>query len=99
MTHSSINLLYHVFYFVTELGDFESFLDYAKSSLQSEIVDNRPNLSDVLDHSYFKKDFLEIVQFLTDLPVKTDAERKDFFETLTEKLHRLPEKLVASKFL
>lgn len=83
--------------FVAEFGDIESFIDYAKNSLQSEKVDNRPNLSEVLDHNYFKKDFLEIVQFLTDLPIKTDAERKDFFESLTEKLFCLPEKLVASR--
>jgi len=79
-----------------EQGESELFLNYAQESLQSKNVESRPSVSEVLNHHYFKNDFLEIVQFLTDLPIKSDAERKIFFESLTEKVFHLPEKLVAS---
>lgn len=78
-------------------SEARSFLDYAKKKLQSETSDIRPSLSDLLAHPFFNKDYLNIVAFLTDLPLKSNRDRKDFFSGLTEKLFSLPEKVVSGQ--
>ena len=75
-----------------------SFHDLSKNLLQAQEQMHRPSLSTILDHSYFKdQEYLKIVEFLTDLPVKLLEEKKDFFTTLSEKLFLLPEKVIASQ--
>ena len=75
-----------------------SFHDLSKNQLQAQEQMHRPSLSAILDHSYFKdQEYLKIVEFLTDLPVKLLEEKKDFFTTLSEKLFLLPEKVIASQ--
>ena len=75
---------------------FSVFLDFAIKKLQSATSDVRPSLKDVLAHSFFQKDYLNIVAFLTDLPLKSSSERKEFFTRLTEKLYVLPEKVAVN---
>ena len=59
---------------------------------------NRPSLSTILDHRYFEdQDYLRIVAFLTDLPLKSFEEKKDFFTSLSERLFLLPEKVISSQ--
>ena len=75
-----------------------SFHDLSKTQLQAQEQMHRPSLSVILDHSYFKdQEYLKIVEFLTDLPVKLLEEKKYFFTTLSEKLFLLPEKVIASQ--
>ena len=75
---------------------FSVFLDFVIKKLQSATSDVRPSLKDVLAHSFFQKDYLNIVAFLTDLPLKSSSERKEFFTRLTEKLYVLPEKVAVN---
>ena len=75
-----------------------SFHELAKKQLQAQEQMHRPTLSSVLDHSYFKdQDYLKIVAFLTDLPLKSFDEKKKFFSSLSERLFLLPEKVIASQ--
>ena len=75
-----------------------SLHDLAKKQLQAQEQMHRPSLSSLLDHSYFKdQDYLKIVAFLTDLPLKSFEEKRTFFSNLSERLFLLPEKVVASQ--
>ena len=75
-----------------------SFHELAKKQLQAQEQMHRPSLSSILDHSYFQdQDYLKIVAFLTDIPLKSFEEKKTFFSNLSERLYLLPEKVVASQ--
>ena len=74
------------------------FHQMAKQHLQSQDQTNRPSLSNILEHGYFRdQDYLHIVAFLTDLPLKEFEQRKYFFTGLTERLFSLPEKIIAAQ--
>ena len=75
-----------------------SFHEMAKNQLQAQEQMHRPSLTTILDHRYFQdQDYLRIVEFLTDLPLKSFEEKKDFFTGLSERLFLLPEKVIASQ--
>ena len=75
-----------------------AFQQMAKHQLQSQEQMKRPSVSSILNHAYFQdQDYLHIVAFLTDLPLKESDERKEFFTGLTERLFMLPEKIIASQ--
>ena len=75
-----------------------SFHDMARKQLQAQEQMHRPSVSSILDHPYFEEqDYLKIVAFLTDLPLKSFEEKKDFFSNLSERLFLLPEKVIASQ--
>ena len=75
-----------------------SFHEMAKKQLQAPEQMHRPPLSSILDHAYFQdQDYLKIVAFLTDIPLKSFEEKKQFFVSLSERLYLLPEKVIASQ--
>ena len=87
---------------LTEVKDHDevivSFLEMARKQLQAQEQMHRPSLSTALDHPYFQdQDYLKLVAFLTDLPLKSFEEKKDFFVSLSERLYLLPEKVIASQ--
>ena len=82
---------------ISVITDTKAFLDFATKKLQSVASDVRPSLKDILGHAFFQKDYLNIVAFLTDLPLKSSSEQKEFFISLTEKLFSLPEKVVSAQ--
>ena len=75
-----------------------SFHEMARNALQVQEQMHRPSISTILDHPYFQdQDYLSIVAFLTDLPLKSFEEKKDFFISLSKRLFQLPEKVIASQ--
>ena len=70
----------------------------ARKQLQAQEQMHRPSLSTALDHPYFQdQDYLKLVAFLTDLPLKSFEEKKNFFVSLSKRLYLLPEKVIASQ--
>ena len=87
---------------LTEVKDndevISSFLEMTRKQLQAQEQMYRPSLFTVLEHSYFEdQDYLKLVAFLTDLPLKSFEEKKNFFLSLSERLYLLPEKVIASQ--
>lgn len=78
-------------------GAVKIFCDYCKNTLQNMDILKRPDLKSILDHQFFCQDFILIYSFLMELPLKSDIEKQQFFESLQEKLKTFDEKLVASQ--
>ena len=76
--------------------DNEELLRYARDRLQAKVPCERPSFRDVLTQPFFSgQDFLSIVAFLTDLPLKSQQEKETFFKELTQRLFNVPEETVA----
>lgn len=60
-------------------------------------VNLRPKLVDILENPFFNHDFIKIYSFLTELPLKSDTEKAEFFSSLPEKLRSFNEIAVASE--
>lgn len=84
------------FCFSDDILPIKSFCDYCKNELQNCDVTKRPNLASILNHPFFNQDFILIYSFLVELPLKSDAEKLEFFPSLCEKLKIFDENLVAS---
>ncbi|GJQ72593.1 hypothetical protein Trydic_g1258 [Trypoxylus dichotomus] len=74
-----------------------AFIDLCKTDLQNVDINARPKLSTLLQHPFFNHDFIQIHCFLTELPLKTDNDKKDFFSTLIDKLKAFDESTVAKQ--
>lgn len=86
-----------LFIFADEISSVSSFCNICKSDLQNINVNLRPKLVDLLFNPFFNHDFIKIYSFLTELPLKTDEEKTEFFSLLPEKLRLFNEVAVASQ--
>ncbi|XP_033228403.1 protein-associating with the carboxyl-terminal domain of ezrin [Belonocnema kinseyi] len=73
------------------------FKDFCKERLKTTDTSAIASLSSLLNHPFFSHDFMKIHAFLTELPLKNETEKEEFFLNVVQKLESFPEKIVAEQ--
>lgn len=84
-------------FFSDEVPHLKEFKKYCKDCLQDNEPERRPNLAEVLQHSFFNHEFISIYKFLNFLPLKSDEEKNEFFSNILDSLKCYDEETVAKQ--
>lgn len=80
-----------------DVPGMQEFLEICKHKLKNSQAASRPPLNTLLNITFFTHEFINIHNFLTELTLKTDNEKQDFFRDLSHKLSMFDEEVVASQ--
>lgn len=85
------------FFFSGNIPFVEEFLSYCQTHLKHKNPSMRPLLSAIQLHNYFTHDFVIVHAFLSELALKTQPAKQEFFKSLNEKLKQFDENTIGSQ--
>ncbi|RUS85921.1 hypothetical protein EGW08_006324 [Elysia chlorotica] len=74
-------------------------LEVQASSCFSSEPSLRPTAASLLKLQFLRSDLFEIIEFLKNVTMKSDADKKDFFSTIVPRLEKLPQPVIARRLV